>query len=168
MHTVSNLGALIKQKEPIRTRNEKLMRDFERSGGVVTVCPPFVKPSIPEPAKITIKCTASKKKKKAKKGYVTNKAETRPKPDVKYSAKNAAILEGVRFGKLVCQYALEERATDRQKIWHCVCDCGGQINLRTVQLTKNARQHCDECNGSDIRTFGEILERQKEREGATV
>ena len=47
-------------------------------------------------------------------------------------------LTGQRFGRLVVKSMLPERKNHRI-IWHCVCDCGKEIEIAGIQLTKTTQ-----------------------------
>lgn len=54
---------------------------------------------------------------------------------------NEKDLSGQRFGKLI---VIERVPNDNSK-WRCVCDCGGERNVVTGNLTTGHTTHCKEC-----------------------
>ena len=44
-------------------------------------------------------------------------------------------ITGQRFGRLTAQYPLPERDASGSTVWHCRCDCGGEIDAPLHQLT---------------------------------
>lgn len=161
--TTSNLKTAIEAKREAREEIERQTAEFLKwKRNKIEVLPPHLEKPLPDP--VQPKATSSASKKKKNRVPPKTKTATRANPAVKYDARNAAILDGLRFGKLVALYALEERSLDRQKIWHCLCDCGKTVDYRTAQLTKNVRTDCGRCDEPEIKTMGEVLKRQKARE----
>lgn len=50
-------------------------------------------------------------------------------------------LAGQRFGRLVVKYDTGKRQ-NRQVIWHCVCDCGNEVEILGGNLRKGYTQSC--------------------------
>jgi hypothetical protein len=48
-------------------------------------------------------------------------------------------LSGQRFGRLV---AKTKRRDSRRYVWHCVCDCGNETNVRVDQLSRGVTKSC--------------------------
>ena len=44
-------------------------------------------------------------------------------------------ITGQRFGLLTAQYPLPARDASGSTVWHCRCDCGGEIDAPLHQLT---------------------------------
>lgn len=144
---------------------KKKTEEFLAKGGVIEVLPPCLPPSIPEPGPITIRFNQRKKPQvdRRKIGVDKDKVEWKYSADTK-----SAILDGHKFGKLTALYAMDKRAGDRQKIWLCACDCGRTAEVVTVRLTRKIQTDCGLCDEPQIDDMGEVLERYKEREGATA
>lgn len=51
-------------------------------------------------------------------------------------------ITGQRFGKLTALYPTEKRDGRGSLIWHCKCDCGGEIDAPLHQLTAGYRKSC--------------------------
>lgn len=166
MQTISNLGAYIKEKDREREEIEKATAEFLKwKHNKIEVLPPCMPPSIPEPGPITIRFNQRKKPQVDRRKIGVDK----DKVEWKYSADtNSAILDGHKFGKLTALYAMDKRAGDRQKIWLCACDCGRTAEVVTVRLTRKIQTDCGRCDEPQIDDMGEVLERYKEREGATA
>lgn len=54
----------------------------------------------------------------------------------------AKDLSGKRFGRLVVGYDTGERTKHRNVIWHCVCDCGNEIDLPANALVNGNTSSC--------------------------
>ena len=50
-------------------------------------------------------------------------------------------LIGKRFGKLVVLYDTKERK-DGRIIWHCICDCGKECNVKSSNLIQGRTKSC--------------------------
>ncbi|XCP84627.1 transcriptional regulator [Roseburia hominis] len=51
-------------------------------------------------------------------------------------------ITGQRFGKLTALYPTEKRGRDGSLIWHCRCDCGGEVDAPLHQLSAGYRKSC--------------------------
>lgn len=51
-------------------------------------------------------------------------------------------ITGQRFGKLTALYPTGERGRRGGLIWHCQCDCGGQVDAPLNQLRSGYRKSC--------------------------
>ncbi len=51
-------------------------------------------------------------------------------------------ITGQRFGKLTALYPTEKRGSGGSMIWHCKCDCGGEVDAPLHQLTAGYRKSC--------------------------
>ncbi len=51
-------------------------------------------------------------------------------------------ITGQRFGKLIAEYSTEQVAKDGSYLWHCKCDCGGEVDAPLHQLTAGYRKSC--------------------------
>lgn len=60
------------------------------------------------------------------------------------SQQNTKDLTGQRFGKLIAQYKTN-RQYHNTWIWHCVCDCGNEIDYQTDRLLEGSATSCG-CN----------------------
>ena len=59
---------------------------------------------------------------------------------------NAKNLLGMRFGRLrVVSEAPRQNKRPKERWWHCVCDCGNEIDTYTSMLTKKIDQAVDAC-----------------------
>lgn len=57
-------------------------------------------------------------------------------------------IKNKKFGKLTALYPLqEERGHDKVVIWHCICECGNEINVPGTYLRNGNTQSCG-CLGS--------------------
>lgn len=56
--------------------------------------------------------------------------------------KNIKDLTNQKFGRLTALYPLEDRNTQGHVIWHCICECGNECNIRGSHLTDNSTQSC--------------------------
>ena len=50
-------------------------------------------------------------------------------------------ISGMRFGRLIAEHPLAERKHG-QTLWHCRCDCGGEVDAPIHQLTAGYRKSC--------------------------
>ena len=60
--------------------------------------------------------------------------------------KNQKDMTGLKVGKLTILYPLENRALDRQLIWHCQCDCGNFIDVRGDRIRNEEVIACNICS----------------------
>lgn len=51
-------------------------------------------------------------------------------------------ITGQRFGKLTALYPTEKRGSGGSLVWHCKCDCGGEIDAPLHQLASGYRKSC--------------------------
>lgn len=51
-------------------------------------------------------------------------------------------ISGQRFGKLTALYPTEKRGHGGSLVWHCKCDCGGEVDAPLHQLTAGYRKSC--------------------------
>lgn len=51
------------------------------------------------------------------------------------------INENDRFGKLIALYPTDKRQ-DRCIVWHCKCDCGNEIDVKSTSLTSGNTKSC--------------------------
>ena len=56
-------------------------------------------------------------------------------------------LTNQRFGKLIAQYPTEKRLNN-QVVWHCLCDCGKEVEVRSYNLTSGKTMSCGCLNSS--------------------
>jgi hypothetical protein len=161
--TISNLGGYIADRQQTREELEQATKEFLASGKKIEVLTSFkgVQLSVPKAAPKQIKAPRKIDKRRVRLDKTTT--------EWKYSTvTKSAILDNVRFGKLVALYDTGRRANDRQKLWQCVCDCGNNCEVATSQLTRRRRTDCGKCDEPKIKTMGEVVKRNKEREGVTA
>lgn len=60
--------------------------------------------------------------------------------------KNQKDMTGLKVGKLTILYPLENRALNRQLIWHCQCDCGNFIDVRGDRIRNEEVIACNICS----------------------
>lgn len=51
-------------------------------------------------------------------------------------------ISGQRFGKLTAQYCTQKRDRSGSYYWHCICDCGGEVDASLHQLQTGCRKSC--------------------------
>lgn len=51
-------------------------------------------------------------------------------------------ITGQRFGMLTAQYPITDEPSDQGAVWHCICDCGGEVNAPLGQLRSGYRKSC--------------------------
>ncbi len=51
-------------------------------------------------------------------------------------------ITGQRFGKLTALYPTDKRGSGGSLIWHCKCDCGGEVDASLGQLRSGYRKSC--------------------------
>ena len=51
-------------------------------------------------------------------------------------------LTGQRFGRLTAVYHLSKRDGAKGNCWHCRCDCGKDLDVRTENLLQGRTQSC--------------------------
>lgn len=58
--------------------------------------------------------------------------------------KNYAYVDisGQRFGRLVAQHRLKRESSDKSVIWHCICDCGNEVDVSYNTLVYSNQQSC--------------------------
>ena len=54
---------------------------------------------------------------------------------------NARDLTGQKFGKLTVLFPTEKRES-RSIVWHCICECGSEVDISSKNLTYGASQSC--------------------------
>ena len=69
-------------------------------------------------------------------------------------------LTGKRFGMLTAKYPLDERK-HRKVVWHCVCDCGNEVDVKSNNLISGNTKSCGKHRKSTIKhlvgmVFGEL------------
>ncbi len=52
-------------------------------------------------------------------------------------------ISGQRFGLLIAKYPLKRKSKNGSYYWHCICDCGGEIDAPLTQLTHGYRKSCN-------------------------
>ena len=58
-------------------------------------------------------------------------------------------LTGRRYGKLIVKYAVDDYVSpkgSRMSKWHCVCDCGNEIDVIGMSLKNGDTQSCGQCH----------------------
>ncbi len=64
-----------------------------------------------------------------------------------------------RFGKLIARYPTEKRTKDGNVIWHCVCDCGNEVDVSRRSLIRGNTKSCgclSELEDLVGKTFGRL------------
>lgn len=51
-------------------------------------------------------------------------------------------LAGCVFGELTVLYATDKRTASGVIYWHCKCECGNEIDVSTIDLTRNGKRTC--------------------------
>ena len=59
-----------------------------------------------------------------------------------YAAPNRHDLTGQRFGRLTALYHLGKGDGAKNSCWHCRCDCGKELDVRTENLLRGLTQSC--------------------------
>ena len=88
--------------------------------------------------------------------------------------RKAKDLSGQKFGMLTAQYATEKRDKRGSVYWHCVCDCGNEVDVTAAGLVHGNYQSCgclQKKNRHEIArrrhlvdgTCVEVLEKRKSR-----
>ena len=68
---------------------------------------------------------------------------------------------GEKYGKLTAKYVVG-RTKNRVKIWHCDCDCGGEIDVPSTSLTSGNTKSCGCLLVESLKATGErIRERNR-------
>lgn len=62
-------------------------------------------------------------------------------------------ITGQRFGRLTAQYPLTRRDAAGTTLWHCTCDCGGEIDAPLHQLTAGYRKSCGCLSHPPLKNF---------------
>lgn len=63
------------------------------------------------------------------------------------------VKENMRFGKLITQYK-NGRTKNRNIIWHCICDCGNEIDVPSVSLSTGNTKSCGCLHIESMRKYG--------------
>lgn len=58
-----------------------------------------------------------------------------------------------KYGKLTTQYVSGRK--NRCKVWHCICDCGNEIDVQSTLLSSGNTRSCGCLRGESLREFGE-------------
>lgn len=61
-------------------------------------------------------------------------------------------ITGLRFGKLIAEYPVEGGKRGRT-LWHCRCDCGGEVIAPLQQLTAGYRKSCGCMSHPSIKNY---------------
>lgn len=80
-------------------------------------------------------------------GYKTSCGCAKLKQIQELGRKSAKDLTNQKFGKLTALYRLENISPP---MWHCLCDCGNEIDVRSIELTSNNTISCG-CKRKDLR-----------------
>ena len=62
--------------------------------------------------------------------------------EIKQNLGKGKDLRNQKFNKLTPLYPLKERSKDRGIIWHCKCDCGKEINVKSSNLKSYNTTSC--------------------------
>ena len=72
------------------------------------------------------------------------------------------VIIGQKYTKLTPVYELSERTKSRGKIYHCVCDCGNELDVPGASLVTNNTKSCGCLQKESAKEAGErIRERNK-------
>lgn len=73
-----------------------------------------------------------------------------------------SVIIGQKYTKLTPVYELPERTKSRGKIYHCICDCGNEINVPGASLTTGNTRSCGCLHAESAKATGEkIRERNR-------
>jgi len=64
-----------------------------------------------------------------------------------------------RFNRLVAKYPTDKRH-QRSVIWHCVCDCGNEVDVRLFSLINGETKSCGCLNIENRHAHGERIKRE--------
>ncbi|MBO0474842.1 helix-turn-helix transcriptional regulator [Enterococcus ureasiticus] len=77
--------------------------------------------------------------------------------------KNVATdISGKRFGKLIALYPTTKRTKNKAVYWHCVCDCGKEIDIPRPNLIQGNYVSCGCVNKKNRDNFKNILKEIQE------
>ena len=90
-----------------------------------------------------------------------------------------ADLSGRKFGMLTAEYATEKRDKRGSVYWHCVCDCGNEVDVTAAGLVHGNYHSCgclQKKNRQEIAqrrhlvdgTCVEVLEKRKSRKNHSI
>ena len=63
------------------------------------------------------------------------------------------VKENMRFGKLITKYE-NGRTKNRNIIWHCICDCGNEVDIPSVSLSTGNTKSCGCLHAESMRKCG--------------
>lgn len=66
------------------------------------------------------------------------------------------IKEGDRFGRLVAKSSF---VVNQARVWHCVCDCGGEVDVLAGNLMKGNTRSCGCLVASHNRDMNVLIQR---------
>lgn len=64
------------------------------------------------------------------------------------------VHENQKYGKLTTCY-VTGRTSNRNKIWHCICDCGNEIDVSSGSLSSGNTKSCGCLHKESLQKFGE-------------
>ncbi len=64
------------------------------------------------------------------------------------------VIIGEKYTKLTPIYELVERTKSRGKIYHCLCDCGNELNVPGASLTTGNTKSCGCLNAESAKIRG--------------
>ena len=72
------------------------------------------------------------------------------------------VMIGQKYTKLTPLYELPERTKSRGKIYHCICDCGNELDVPGASLVTNNTKSCGCLLAESLKAAGErIRERNR-------
>lgn len=72
------------------------------------------------------------------------------------------VIIGQKYTKLTPVYELSERTKNRGKIYHCICDCGNELDVPGASLVTNNTKSCGCLHAESVKLMGErIRQRNK-------
>lgn len=70
------------------------------------------------------------------------------------------VIIGQKYTKLTPIYELPERTKNRGKIYHCVCDCGNELNVPGASLVTNNTRSCGCLHAESAKATGERVRKR--------
>lgn len=67
------------------------------------------------------------------------------------------VIIGQKYTKLTPIYELPERTKSRGKIYHCVCDCGNELDVPGASLVTNNTKSCGCLHAESVKLMGERI-----------
>ena len=70
------------------------------------------------------------------------------------------VVIGKKYTKLIPVYELEKRTQSRGKIYHCLCDCGNELDVPGVSLTTGNTKSCGCIRYESAKAAGERIRKR--------